>query len=341
MPRCQFTLRWASDRYGAAVLLAEIVTAYLVVGMGLFMTVLGGLTATNYRRFADRQLMNAEASVRWLRRIPPWSLFPVRPGKVQRSFQRVIAGIFATLGPLVVFVGVHAALSGDLATSAGRPPQPLYQWHPMSLLFGIGCLLIWSLWLARLPSVRTMCHSERRSARVLVISGFAAMVLCAAGIALVAPLLFLIGIGALMPVSIAFSVSDLRHPGDSTAPEVVRTDPLYSADVAWPERRADIVEAVATLATEPPETGAGESDPTAQTCDVAVRHLVDDTGWHYRHRVAEIGTILRDEKEAEALGVLVAAIVSIRVPAGTSRSGGIGWPQVQRTAGEALEAMRY
>ncbi|MGC4893878.1 SCO4402 family protein [Micromonospora sp. DT31] len=66
--------------------------------------------------------------------------------------------------------------------------------------------------------------------------------------------------------------------------------------IAWPDRRADVVAALSVLAALRPHARTSWPGLTE-----AVHWLVDDTFWDQRSPVADIGTILGDADEADAI----------------------------------------
>ncbi|MGC4891214.1 SCO4402 family protein [Micromonospora sp. DT227] len=66
--------------------------------------------------------------------------------------------------------------------------------------------------------------------------------------------------------------------------------------IAWPDRRADIITALSILATLRPHI------PTPWPgLNEAVHWLIDDTFWDQRSPRSDIGTIVGDAKEADAI----------------------------------------
>ncbi|MET7951230.1 hypothetical protein [Micromonospora sp. NPDC005324] len=66
--------------------------------------------------------------------------------------------------------------------------------------------------------------------------------------------------------------------------------------IAWPDRRADIITALAVLATLRPHTPTSWPGLTE-----AVHWLIDDTFWDQRSPSSDIGTILSRANEADAI----------------------------------------
>ncbi|MGC4896964.1 SCO4402 family protein [Micromonospora sp. DT31] len=91
-----------------------------------------------------------------------------------------------------------------------------------------------------------------------------------------------------------------------TAP--ARNDRIGSSmsTVAWPDRRADIVNALHVLATlrpYEPTTWPGLSE--------AVHWLIDDTFWDQRHPRDDIGTILTGAGEADAISATLEPLSAV------------------------------
>lgn len=104
----------------------------------------------------------------------------------------------------------------------------------------------------------------------------------------------------------------------------------------WPERRADVLWSLDTLAGEP-KVGLG---PDGSLLESAVHFLVDDTFWDVHDAAGSIGTILANDAEVEAVRPLVAAIVRVSDRQGATAPdeawwADAEWPLVQRLAGEA------
>ncbi|MEV6443013.1 hypothetical protein [Amycolatopsis sp. NPDC051716] len=115
-------------------------------------------------------------------------------------------------------------------------------------------------------------------------------------------------------------------------------------DVAWPERREDVVAALRVLAAEAPALGVVGRDPRFPDLTNAVHWLVDDTSWDSEDPVASVGTILRDGAEAEVIRAVVAAVVLVSDRQGAAASdaawfGDRGWCEVRRLAAEALSCL--
>lgn len=116
--------------------------------------------------------------------------------------------------------------------------------------------------------------------------------------------------------------------------------------VAWPDRRGDVLNALDVLASEPPTLDARGQDPRWPDLSNAVHWLVDDTFWDHGEGAREsIGTILRDENEADVVQLAVAAVMRVAKRQGpTSRDAAWfadeGWPEVRRAARAAAAVLR-
>ncbi|MEU1687864.1 hypothetical protein [Micromonospora sp. NPDC005707] len=76
--------------------------------------------------------------------------------------------------------------------------------------------------------------------------------------------------------------------------------------IAWPGRRADIIDALAVLATlrpPAPTSWPGLTD--------AVHWLIDDTFWDQRQPGSDIGTILGSAEEADAITATLHPLTAI------------------------------
>lgn len=82
-------------------------------------------------------------------------------------------------------------------------------------------------------------------------------------------------------------------------------------DVAWPWRRADMIDASALLASTPPTLVGDEPDPRWPDLSWAVHEVVDDTSWDEHDPSGSIGTILRNDVEASAARELVLLLVQV------------------------------
>ncbi|UMP03554.1 SCO4402 family protein [Amycolatopsis sp. EV170708-02-1] len=115
-------------------------------------------------------------------------------------------------------------------------------------------------------------------------------------------------------------------------------------DVAWPERREDVLAALRVLAAEPPVLDGAGRDTRWPDLTNAVHWLVDDTPWDLVDPVKSIGTILRDSREGDAIREVVAAVVTVSERQGPMSSdaawfGDRGWSDVRRLATEALTCL--
>lgn len=92
----------------------------------------------------------------------------------------------------------------------------------------------------------------------------------------------------------------------------VRVNRQYArVDVEWPDRREDVLNALDTLAAEPPTLSGDELDPRWLDLTNAVHWLVDDTFWDQQDPRESIGTLLRSDTEAVAVEAVVGAIVAV------------------------------
>ncbi|OXM43049.1 SCO4402 family protein [Amycolatopsis alba] len=115
-------------------------------------------------------------------------------------------------------------------------------------------------------------------------------------------------------------------------------------DVARPERREDVLSALRVLAAEPLVLDGAGGDARWPGLTDAVHWLVDDTPWDLVDPITSIGTILRDDHEANAVREVVAAIISVSARQGSMSSdaawfGDSGWREVRRTAADALTCL--
>lgn len=116
-------------------------------------------------------------------------------------------------------------------------------------------------------------------------------------------------------------------------------------DVAYPSRRQEILDALDVLAAQPPELADAEHDRRWPGVTEAVHWLVDDTAWDLDGPARSIGYILRDEKEAELISVVVQAIVRISDRQGPTAPdaawfGDPDWINVRAAAGAAAAWLR-
>lgn len=77
-------------------------------------------------------------------------------------------------------------------------------------------------------------------------------------------------------------------------------------DVAWSDRREDVLSALRVLAAEPPVLDNESRDTRRPDLTNAVHWLIDDTSWDLQDPVTSIGTILRNGHEADAVREVVA-----------------------------------
>jgi hypothetical protein len=115
--------------------------------------------------------------------------------------------------------------------------------------------------------------------------------------------------------------------------------------VEWPDRRADVLAGLETLAAEPPGLREDGSDPRIPGLTNAVHWVVDDTGWDNRAPAEFIGTVLVDEAEASAVARVVREIVTVserQAPEGSDHAWFTdeAWPRVREAAAEAAALMR-
>lgn len=114
--------------------------------------------------------------------------------------------------------------------------------------------------------------------------------------------------------------------------------------VRCPDRRLDVLNALDTLAADPPEMVDG-ADPRWPSVTDAVHWLVDDTWWDHDDPIESVGTLLRSEEEAAAVRRVVAAIVAVadrQRPTAPDAAwfGDEAWSQVRQAAREAAAALR-
>jgi hypothetical protein len=118
-------------------------------------------------------------------------------------------------------------------------------------------------------------------------------------------------------------------------------------EIEWPNRRADVLEALDVLASDPATLLTRSPDgllPYPSLTD-AVNWLVDDTGWDHHDPSESVGTILRNSEEADVIASVVKAIVGI-----SGRQGGMAsdavwladseWQVVRESARVATELLR-
>lgn len=107
--------------------------ALFSVVWGLGATGFGWVVATNFRGAADRFLRLSQRSVPFGRG---------RPAPVSVGFVRVLAGVFALIGPVMLVVGVLGVLDGQW--SPGRFPElPLFMAVAMVVVTAVS---LWTFW---------------------------------------------------------------------------------------------------------------------------------------------------------------------------------------------------
>ena len=119
---------------------------------------------------------------------------------------------------------------------------------------------------------------------------------------------------------------------------------IGSVDVAWPERREDVIAALRVLAVAQPALDGASRDTRFPDLTNAVHWLVDDTPWDLVDPVTSVGTILRNGDEADAIRAVVAAVVAVSDCQGTAASDAAwfadsSWCEVRRLAAEALTCL--
>ena len=115
-------------------------------------------------------------------------------------------------------------------------------------------------------------------------------------------------------------------------------------DVAWSERREDVISALGVLAAERPTLDGAGRDTRFPDLTNAVHWLVDDTAWDSEDPVTSVGTILRNSVEADAIRSVVAAVVAVSDRQGAAAAdaawfGDGDWREVRRLAAEALACL--
>jgi hypothetical protein len=81
--------------------------------------------------------------------------------------------------------------------------------------------------------------------------------------------------------------------------------------VTGPERRADVVAALTTLATLRQTMKRPDVTEAWPGLGEAVHWLVDDTWWDARDPADDVGTLLRDADEAAAVSAVLAPLLEI------------------------------
>ncbi|MGW4158650.1 hypothetical protein [Streptomyces sp. NPDC004788] len=128
---------------------------------GVWMECYGVVVATNFRGAAHRMHAMSTRSVSFGE--PFWR----RPPGVR--FVRVLAGVFALMGPLLLFLGVRQVGRGEALTDS--PPMPL----PFALFMLVGvALAVWGQWRRGSWLRREWSAGARRHrvAAVMVTGGF-------------------------------------------------------------------------------------------------------------------------------------------------------------------------
>lgn len=114
--------------------------------------------------------------------------------------------------------------------------------------------------------------------------------------------------------------------------------------VTWPNRRQD-VQAGLDLLAAPPEVDENGRDQRWPDLTNAVHWVVDDTGWDLRPTADDVGTLLFDANEAEALAAVVSLVIDVSRRQGATTSDAdwfadADWPKVQRAAKQAAALLR-
>jgi hypothetical protein len=115
-------------------------------------------------------------------------------------------------------------------------------------------------------------------------------------------------------------------------------------DVAYPDRRQDVLNALGLLAADVPDLDGAGRDTRWPNLTEAVHWLVDDTAWDVHDPIGSIGTILRDEAEANAIRAVTIAVVAVSDRQGAAATdaawyGDQNWPDVRRLAADALVSL--
>lgn len=106
-------------------------------------------------------------------------------------------------------------------------------------------------------------------------------------------------------------------------------------------RRGDVREALLLLSSDVPALTPSGMDPRWPSLTEAIHWLVDDTWWDLRDPSDDVGVYLRSSAEADALRLLVRAIMDVHDRHGplaphAAWYGDPAWPQVQALARQAL-----
>ncbi|MGW9193042.1 SCO4402 family protein [Micromonospora chersina] len=109
--------------------------------------------------------------------------------------------------------------------------------------------------------------------------------------------------------------------------------------IAWPDRRADIITALAVLATLRPHAPTPWPGLTE-----AVHWLIDDTFWDQHSPARDIGTILGSVKEADAITATLEPLSAILHELGPTAADDDylthpRWHEVTRAAADAHQLM--
>ena len=120
---------------------------------------------------------------------------------------------------------------------------------------------------------------------------------------------------------------------------------MVLVDVEWPDRRADVLAALDCLASAPPGLSGDEADPRWPDLTNAVHWLVDDTSWDQRDPRADIGLILANESEVDAVRAAVAALLTVAERTGAAAAdrawfGDPGWGVVRELSARAGQKLR-
>lgn len=108
--------------------------------------------------------------------------------------------------------------------------------------------------------------------------------------------------------------------------------------VEWPDRRGDVLNALDILASPDPST-------EWPTLTEAVHWLVDDTFWDVRDPEEDIGALLVDEHETQAVRSVARAVAAVSERHGPTAPDQTWlddstWPMVRKFAARAATAMR-
>jgi hypothetical protein len=116
-------------------------------------------------------------------------------------------------------------------------------------------------------------------------------------------------------------------------------------EIAWPDRRSDVLNALDALASGPPPLTSDGSDPRWPDLTNAVHWLVDDTWWDHNNPRESIGKVLRNDNEAHAVEQVVKVVVTVSERQGSTASdaqwfGDPDWPEVRKLAAQAAAMLR-